>query len=80
MGDLPGGPVVKISLPVQGVQVRSLVEELRSHMPQGQRNQNMNNRSSIVTISVKPLKTFHIKKRIFKNYDTINRFNPWGPQ
>ena len=34
-GDLPGSPVVKILFPVQGMQVRSLVGELRSHMPYG---------------------------------------------
>ena len=30
--DLPGGLVVKSALPTQGVQVQSLVGELRSHM------------------------------------------------
>ena len=34
----PGSAVVKISLLVQGVQVQSLVEELRSYMPCGQKN------------------------------------------
>ena len=32
--DFPGGPVVKTLL-LQGVQVQSLVGELRSHMPYG---------------------------------------------
>ena len=32
--DFPGGPVVKNPLAMQGMQVRSLVRELRSHMPQ----------------------------------------------
>ena len=32
MGDFPGGPVVRICLPVQGTQVQSLVGDLRSHM------------------------------------------------
>ena len=31
--DFPGGPVVKNRLTMQGTQVRSLVRELRSHMP-----------------------------------------------
>ena len=31
--DFPGGPVVKTAFPLQGVQVQSLVGELRSHMP-----------------------------------------------
>ena len=33
MGDLPGGPVVKTALPVQGVWVQSLAGELKSHIP-----------------------------------------------
>ena len=35
MRDFPGGPVVKNPLPMQGTRVRSLVGELRSHMPWG---------------------------------------------
>ena len=31
--DFPGGPVVKTALPMQGGRVRSLVGELRSHIP-----------------------------------------------
>ena len=34
---LPGGPVVKTSLPMQGVPVQSLVGELRPHLPCGQK-------------------------------------------
>ena len=30
--DFPGGPMVKILLPMQGMQVQSLAGELRSHM------------------------------------------------
>ena len=33
--DLPGGPVVMMALPKQGARVRSLVGELKSHMPWG---------------------------------------------
>ena len=33
--DFPGGPVVDCMLPMQGAWVRSLVGELRSHMPCG---------------------------------------------
>ena len=33
----PGGPVVKTALSMQRTQVRSLVGELRSHMPHGQK-------------------------------------------
>ena len=36
MREFPGGPVVKKPLlPMQGVQVQSLVRELRSHVPWG---------------------------------------------
>lgn len=31
--DVPSGPVVKTELPVQRMQVRSLIEELRSYIP-----------------------------------------------
>ena len=34
-GDLPSGPVVKNPLPMQGIQVQSLVGELRSHILRG---------------------------------------------
>ena len=41
-GDFPGGPVVKTSPSnAKRVWVRSLVGELRSHMPHGQKNQNI---------------------------------------
>ena len=39
-GNLPGRPVVKILLPLQGTQVRALVGELRSHMLHGAVTQN----------------------------------------
>ena len=32
---------LRLLLPMQGVQVRSLVRELRSHMPHGQEKQNI---------------------------------------
>ena len=35
--DFLGGPVIKISLPMQAVWVWSLVGELRSHIPRGQK-------------------------------------------
>ena len=37
---LPGSPVVKTSLPMQGVPVQFLVRELRSHIPCGQKTKN----------------------------------------
>ena len=33
--DFPDGPAIKTVLPLQGVRARSLVGELRSHMPRG---------------------------------------------
>ena len=35
LGDLPGSPMVKTQLPMQGARVQSLVRELRSHKPCG---------------------------------------------
>ena len=49
---------LRLCLPMQRVWVRSLVGELRSHMPWGQKNQN---RSNIATNSTKTLKMVHIK-------------------
>ena len=34
-GGVPGGPVVRTTLPLHGTQVRSLVGELKFHMPYG---------------------------------------------
>ena len=51
----------RLHLPVQGEQVQSLVGELRSHMPQGQKTKTQN-RSNIVTNSIKTLKWFTSKK------------------
>ena len=46
-----------------GVQVRSLVWELRSYMPHGQKTK-AENRSNIVTNSIKTSKMAHIQKKI----------------
>ena len=35
--DFPDGPVLRLSLPVQGLGIRSLVRELGSHVPHGQK-------------------------------------------
>ena len=61
--DLPSSPVVNILPSNTGVRVQSLVRELRSYMPCGQKNQN---RSNIVTNSIKTLKMVHIKKKSLK--------------
>ena len=51
--------------PMQRVRISSLVRKLRSHMPHGRpRKRNINNRSSIVTNSIKTLKMVHIKRNL----------------
>ena len=55
---------LRLRLSMQGVWVRSLVWELRFHLPQGQKTKTQN-RSNTVTNSMKTLKMVHIKK-IFK--------------
>ena len=54
---------LRLRLPMQAVHVRSLVGELRSHMPHGQKTKTQN-RSNIITHSVKALKMVHIKKSL----------------
>ena len=60
--DFPGGPVVKTSPSNEGGAVPSLVGKLRSHMPLGQKPKTQN-RSNIVTNSIKTLKMAHTKKK-----------------
>ena len=52
-----------LRLPMQEVQVRSLVRELRPHTPPDQKTKTQN-RSNIVTDSIQTLATVHIKKEI----------------
>ena len=52
---------LRLCLPMQGVQVQPLVGELRSHMPYDPKTK-MQNRSNIVTNSIKTLKMVHIEK------------------
>ena len=59
---------LRLHLPIQEVQVPSLARELRSHMPRGQKTKTQN-RSNIVTNSIKTLKMVHIKK-MFKKKDS----------
>ena len=54
---------LKLCLPMQELQVQSLGEELRSHVPLCQKVKT-ENRSSIVTNSIKTLKMAHIKKSL----------------
>ena len=51
---------LRLGLPLQEVQVQSLIGELRSHMPRGQKNQNIKQKR-IVKDSIKTLKMVHIK-------------------
>ena len=60
---------------MQGVQVWSLVRELRSHMPSGRKKKKKReNRNNIITNLVKTLKMVHIKKAILKNRRVVFRF------
>ena len=54
---------LRLRLPMQGVSVQSLVGELRSHTPHGQKTETLNRRN-IVTNSMKTLKMVHIKKSL----------------
>ena len=54
---------LRLHLPMQGVQVWSLVRELRPHMTRGQKDQKRKNRSSIVTNSIKTSKLAHLQKK-----------------
>ena len=60
--DFSGGPMVKTSPFGAGVQVRSLVGELKSHMPPGQKTK-IQNRINVVANLIKTLKMVHIKKK-----------------
>ena len=59
--DFPGSPVFKIGLPMYSLCVWSLVGELRSNMPWGQKAKNKT--SSIGSKSIKTLKMIHVKKK-----------------
>ena len=61
--DFLGSPVVKTSPSKKWVQVPSLVGELGSYMPHGLKTKT-ENRSNIVTNSIKMLKMAHIKKSL----------------
>ena len=53
---------LQFPLPKQGLQVQSLVGELRSHMPCGQKAKTLN-RSNTVTNSIKTLKMVRMRKK-----------------
>ena len=56
---------LRLHLPMQEVQVQSLVRKLRSYMPHGQKTRTWpeNNRNNIVTHSIKTLGMVHIKRK-----------------
>ena len=63
---------------MQGVQVQSLVEDLRSHMPHSQKTKHET--SNILTNSIMTLKMVHIKKKKLKervNHNFLVNNNPW---
>ena len=65
---------LKLHLPMQGVRVQSLVGELRSYKTQGQKSQNINNRSNIVKTSIKTSKMVLIKKN-FLSVNGLSQFS-----
>ena len=58
-GDFSGSPVVKTMLPQQRVQVRSLIGELRSHMPHSQKKKSKINKMR----SPDPWPSVHIRNK-----------------
>ena len=71
---------LRLCLPVQGVRVRFLVGELRSHMPLRPKNQNIKQKQYCTHVK-------QLSKQIYFNCDTIyiykvyrfNRSVAWGP-
>lgn len=63
--DFPGRSVVRLRLPIEGVSVLSVVGELGSYMSPGQKTETQN-RSNLVTNSVKTPKLVHIKLSLKK--------------
>ena len=67
-----------LCLPLQGVRVRSLARELRSHMPRGQETKTWN-RNSVVINSIKTLKNGPHKKKILKKKSHVLLSNMFPP-
>ena len=67
-GTFPGSSVVKTSLSNARVKILSLVGELRFHLPHGQKTKT-ENRSNIVTNSIKALKYGQHQKKKKKNLE-----------
>ena len=73
-GDIPGSPVVR-ALP-SNVEGEGLIPGWGAKI---KKKKNINNRSNIVTNSIKTLQTVHIKKRLKKKNKTLSRELPGGP-
>ena len=65
---------LRLLLPLQGVQFQSLVRELGSYMPRGQRTKALKKKkkSNTITNSIKIFKMVHIKK-ILKKKKTVGK-------
>ena len=61
---------LRLCLPMQGGQVRSLAEERRSHIPCSQKNQNIRQKQYCNKFNKYP-KMVHIKKKNFKAFSFI---------
>ena len=68
----------RLRLPMQGVQVWSLVGELGSYMPPGQKTKTWN-KSNIVTNSIKTLKMVHmtLEKKMATHSNILTWEIPW---
>ena len=66
LGDFPGSLVVKT--PPSNAEGASLIPGWRAKIPHASwpQNQNINNKSNIITNSIKTLKVIHVRKKIFK--------------
>ena len=64
---------LRICLPMQGVWVRSLVGELRSHMPHGQKNQNIKQKQYCNKFNKDFKNCPHQKKKNLKKQNKTNK-------
>ena len=67
---------LRLHFPMHKVQIRSLVAELRSHMPQRQKTKTLKKkRNNIVINSIKTLKIIRIKKIFFRKATLLMPFS-----
>ena len=80
VGNFPSCPVVRLGLPMQGLQVWPLVFELRSYIPHGQKNQKVKQKQYCNKFN-EDFKMVHIKKKNLKNIKRqIRTHNPSLPR